>query len=114
MTIDCKTRFNDGVSPRCGKEDMLAQERRFMVVREAIDVVLRHLECLPTSDRAEQLRAWVQDCMQETEQWRASSPTAREREGLMKRLLALHIAVTKIERDALLAVVKASDSFATG
>jgi hypothetical protein len=114
MTIDCKTRFNDSVSPRCGKEDMLAQERQLMVVRDAIDVVLRHLECLPTSDRAEQLRAWVQDWRQETEQWRASPPTAREREGLMIRLLAVHIAVTKIERDAVLAVGKSADSLAAG
>jgi hypothetical protein len=89
-------------------------QARFLVVQEAIDVVLRHLECLPTSDRAELLRAWVQDCMRETEQWTASPPTDREREGLMKRLLALHVAVTKIERDALLAVAKASDTFATG
>jgi hypothetical protein len=95
-----------------GKEEMMLPSR-LAVVREAIDVVLRHLECLPTSDRVEQLRAWVLDCIQETEQWRASPPTAREREGLMKRLLALHVAVTKIERDALLAVVQVSDSSAT-
>lgn len=87
---------------------------RLVVVRDAIDVVLRHLEALPPSDRREQLRAWVQDCLLEAEQWRASTPTAREREGLMKRLLALHVAVTKIERDALLTVAKASDTFAAG
>jgi hypothetical protein len=85
-------------------------QARFLVVQDAIDVVLRHLECLPTSDRAELLRAWVQDCMRETEQWSVSPPTDREREGLMKRILALHVAVTKLERDAVLAV---ADSVAT-
>jgi hypothetical protein len=83
---------------------------RFLVVQEAIDVVLRHLECLPTSDRAELLRAWVQECVLETEPWSVSPPTDREREGLMKRILALHVAVTNLERHAILAV---TDSVAT-
>lgn len=80
---------------------MMAQARRLLVVREAIDVVLRHLECLPRSDRTEQLQVWVQECLKQTEQWGALAPTDREREGLMKRVLALHVAVTNLERDAL-------------
>lgn len=81
---------------------MLAQARRLGVVREAIDVVLRHLECLPPSDRTEQLLVWVQECLQETEHWSELPPTDRQREGLTKRVLALHVAVTKLEREALL------------
>jgi hypothetical protein len=84
-----------------GKEDMVVQARRLAVVREAIDVVLRHLECLPWSDRTEHLHVWVHECLKQTEQWNASAPTDREREGLMKRVLALHVAVTKLERDTL-------------
>jgi hypothetical protein len=71
---------------------------RFIVVREAIDVVLRHLEALPPSDRREQLRAGIRECLQESQQWDVLSPTDRERDGLMKRLLAVHVAVTKLER----------------
>lgn len=70
------------------------------IVREAIDVVLRRLERLSPSDKAEQLHVWVQECLEETDQWNASPPTPRDREVLMKRLLALHVAVTKLERDA--------------
>jgi hypothetical protein len=77
-------------------------QSRFVVVREAIDVVLRHLERLPLSGRTEQIHAWLDECLQEVDQWSASPPTDREGEGLMKRVLALHVAVTKMERDALL------------
>lgn len=78
---------------------MMAQARRLVVVREAIDVVLRHLEFLQPSDRTEQLHAWLDECSQEVEQWNASPPTDREREGLMKRVLAIHVAVTNMVRD---------------
>ena len=86
---------------------------RFVVVRKAIDTVLRHLEGLPPSDRTELLRTWVLDCMRETERWGASPPTDREAELVMKRVLALHVAVTEMKRKALLAVVKGSGSVAT-
>jgi hypothetical protein len=39
--------------------------------------------------------------MQEIEMWSVSSPTMRELDVLMKRVLALHIEVTKLERNAL-------------
>jgi hypothetical protein len=51
--------------------------------------------------------------MRETERWGASPPTDREAELVMKRILALHVAVTKMARMALLAVVKGSGSVAT-
>ena len=86
---------------------------RFVVVRDAIDTVLRHLEGVPPSDRTKLLRAWVLDCMRETEQWSASPPTDREAELVMKRVLALHVAVTTMKRSALLAVVKGSGEVAT-
>jgi hypothetical protein len=81
---------------------------RFVVVREAIEVVLRRLRCVPPSDRTVQLHAWLDECSQEFEQWSASPPTDRERDLIMKRVLALHVAVTKLERDALFAVVRSS------
>jgi hypothetical protein len=89
------------------KENMMVNAR-FVVVREAIDTVLRRLQCVPSSDRTEQLHAWLDECSQEFEQWSASPPTDRERDVLMKRVLALHVAVTKLERDALFTVVRSS------
>jgi hypothetical protein len=65
-------------------------------------VIFRRLGCLPPSENGNEVRAWLHDCVQESEQWRASPPTDGEGERLMKRVLALHVAVTKMERDALL------------
>ncbi|MGO9837467.1 MAG: hypothetical protein ACLP1X_25025 [Polyangiaceae bacterium] len=74
-------------------------QTQFVVVRDATDVVLRHLESLPSSARTGLLQAWVHDCLKEAEQWSASPPTRRELDRLMKRLLALHVEVTKLERE---------------
>ncbi len=71
------------------------------VVREAGEVLLRHLALLPRSDTTEQLQVWVQRCVQEAERWRTSPPTAREKDVLMKRLLTLQVAVSTLEREGL-------------
>jgi hypothetical protein len=78
-------------------------QAQFVVIREAIEVVLRHLESVPPSDRTTQLQARLKDCAQETEMWSAAWPTRRELDTLTKRLLALHVEVTTLERHALLA-----------
>lgn len=78
-------------------------EAQFVVIREAIEVVLRHLERLPFSDATEQLRTRVRDCAQEAEMWSVAWPTPREMDVLMKRVLALHVEVTTLERQALVA-----------
>jgi|CZKU01.1.fsa_nt_gi hypothetical protein len=62
---------------------------RLMVIREATEVVLRHLERMPPSDGTERLCASVQGCMQEIEMWCMSLPTGRDLDVLMKRVLAL-------------------------
>jgi hypothetical protein len=71
----------------------------FAVVREAGEVLLRQLELMPLSDTTEQLRVWVQGCMQEAERWSVSPPTARERDVLMQRILMLQVAVARLERE---------------
>ncbi len=76
---------------------------QFILVRETTDMVLRRLEGLPPSARTEQLRASVQDCMQEAEMWSAGLPRGRELELLAKRLFILHVETTKLERDTFLA-----------
>jgi hypothetical protein len=72
---------------------------RFMVVQEAIDVLLLHLEGLPPSERTELLRSAIDECIVRLAQWRASPPTDRDRDELMKRVLGLHVEVTKLERN---------------
>jgi hypothetical protein len=71
---------------------------RFEVVRQAIDVLFRRLEGLSPSPAAEELRAEVRDCMRKAGEWTASPPPDRERDGLMKRVLALHVELAKLER----------------
>jgi len=71
---------------------------QFVVIREAVEVVLGRLECLPPSDAREQLRSRIQDCAQDAEMWSASWPTPREMDVLTKRVLSLHVEVTKAER----------------
>ena len=82
--------------PRKGHDRMFTA--RHQIVREAANVVLRHLDDLPPSDRTEQLRVWVEECVQEIERWDGSPPTPRERDAIAKRLLAIHAEVTRLER----------------
>ena len=77
---------------------------RFGVVRDAGAMLLQHVEGLPRSANAERLYAMAQDCMRETESWNASPPNDRERTLFMKRVLLLHVEVTGLERDALMAI----------
>jgi len=102
-----RPRFADPSLLQRGEADLLF-EARFVIVREAIQGVFHHLQHLLPSEKTDELLACVLDCWQKTEQWVASPPTDREQDALMKRILTLHLAVTKLERDALLAVVKGS------
>jgi hypothetical protein len=77
----------------------MVRKTRFMVVQEAIDVLLLHLEGLPPSERTELLRSAIEECMVRLAQWRASPPTDGDRDELMKRVLGLHVEVTKLERN---------------
>jgi hypothetical protein len=70
-----------------------------MVVRDAAMVVLRHLDVLPHSDEGERLYAAVRDCMRMAEEWGESPPSGREVDALMKRLLAVHVQVARLEYD---------------
>jgi hypothetical protein len=79
---------------------------RFKVVRQAIDVLFRRLERVPSSDKTEELRVSVRDCMRRAGEWSASPPPDRERDALMKRVLELHVELTKLERPVPLATAQ--------
>jgi hypothetical protein len=84
---------------RAKKEHPMSQAQ-FLVIREAIDVVLRQLDCLPPSDTREQLRERIRNCAQDAEMWSASWRTPREMDVLMKRVLAMRVEVTKLDDGA--------------
>jgi hypothetical protein len=75
---------------------------RFEVVRQAVDVLFRRLERLPPSNASaiEELRAKVWDCMRQAGEWTVSPPACPERDELMKRVLALHVELAKLESQA--------------
>jgi hypothetical protein len=102
-----RPRFADLSLLHQGEADLLF-EARLVVVRDAIQCVFRHLQHLLPSERNDELHARVYDCWQEAEQWEASPPTDGEQDALMKRIVAVHVAVTRLRRDELLAVVKGS------
>ena len=70
---------------------------RFEVIRQATDVLFRRLEGLPPSDAVEELRARVRECTRKAGEWTASPPANRERDELMKCVLALHVELAKLE-----------------
>jgi hypothetical protein len=70
-----------------------------IVVRDAARVVLRHLDALPHSDERERLREIVLGCTRSAEDWSASPPRGRDVDALMKRLLAVHVQVARLEYD---------------
>jgi hypothetical protein len=73
-------------------------KKRFEVFRQATDVLFRRLDGLPPSDIVDDLRAKVRECMRKAGEWTASPPVNRERDDLMKRVLALHLELVKLER----------------
>lgn len=70
---------------------------RYTVVREAIEIVLRHLQSVPPSERALELQGRLADCLQEAELWTVTFPTDNERDAVMKRVLNLYVAVNRLE-----------------
>jgi hypothetical protein len=66
------------------------------------------------SEKTEELHAAILDCLRADEQWIAAPPTDRGESALMRRVLELHVEVTKLERGALLAVVKGSTAAPAG
>jgi len=72
--------------------------KRLALVRDAIEVVLRRLSTLPPSPEVEELRLRAEDCLQQANGWAHQAPTVEQREAVMKRALALHSAVARLER----------------
>jgi len=64
----------------------------------AIGVVLRRLSLLTPSPEVEGLRRRADDYLHEAKGWGDAMPTVQERDGLMKRVLGLHVEVARLER----------------
>jgi hypothetical protein len=69
------------------------------LVQQAIDVVVRRLSALPHTPVVEELLGRAQEHQRQAEEWAKAPPAPQEREHLMKRVLALHLEVTTLERE---------------
>lgn len=69
------------------------------LVKDSIEIVLRRLAALRPSREVEVLRAKAQEKLREADGWKVSPPTSGEREKLMRRVLALHVAEAGLERE---------------
>ena len=68
------------------------------VAEDAIDVVLRRVSVLPPCPEVDALLSRAARYLGEAEKWRTAPPTVQDRETLMKRVLALHVELARIER----------------
>jgi len=67
-----------------------------VVVLEAIDLTLRRLSHAPDGPEERELREAALACAKEAEGWRERPPSAEQREALMKRVLAVHVAAERL------------------
>jgi hypothetical protein len=70
--------------------------RSLYIVRDAIDMVGRHLATQPWSPGRAQLELWLEECRSAVDGWDTAPPTAEERDRVMKRVLQLHTALSRV------------------
>ncbi|HEY1693489.1 MAG TPA: hypothetical protein VGG39_15080 [Polyangiaceae bacterium] len=73
--------------------------RSLAVVRDAIDVIRRHLAAL-SPEVAEPLARRLSACSDEVSRWGSHPPTDPQRDSVMCRVLDIHTAVTLLLRSA--------------
>lgn len=79
------------------KKGSASPSRATVIVLEAIDLTLKRLALVPDCPEARALLDATRACAKEAEGWRAQPPSVEQREGLMKRVLALHVAANRLE-----------------
>jgi hypothetical protein len=68
------------------------------LVLKAIRSAAAQLARLPQSPDLDELRGTASACAAEAEAWKDAPPTDVQRDAMMKRVLALQVAVTKARR----------------
>lgn len=72
--------------------------KRTALALDAVRLALASLRVMPDSKEARALREACVSWERVVKDWEHSAPTAEDRERAMKRLVALHVAVTKLRR----------------
>jgi hypothetical protein len=78
---------------------MRAPTKRMSLVLDAIEIALGQLAKLPDSPEVEELRTKALVYERDAKHWSEKAPTSEQREAMMKKVLALHILVTKLARE---------------
>jgi hypothetical protein len=68
------------------------------VVTDAINIVLRNLAQVPDAPEARTLREKAATCLEEAKEWKDKHPSVDQREALMKKVLGLHVAASRLGR----------------
>ncbi len=76
----------------------MSRSKRIPTVLDAIGQALASLSRLPETDEARALRDECLACEAIAKEWARSPPTAAEREAMTRRVLALHVSITKLRR----------------
>jgi hypothetical protein len=72
--------------------------KEMRLVVDAVNVVLRELATMPDSRDARKLRETAGAYIDEAYHWSERAPSAEEREALMKKVLALHMKMSRLAR----------------
>lgn len=76
----------------------MPESKRFSLVTKAIGLASAQLARMPSSAEVDALRCAADEFEAETQAWAQQPPTDQERELMMKKALALQVAVTKLAR----------------
>jgi hypothetical protein len=70
------------------------------LVIAAVNVILRHLDALPDGPEVRELRATALGYINEVMLWTTTLPSIETRDALMKKVLALHVSVSRHQSQA--------------
>lgn len=75
-----------------------SSSKRTNLALGAVNAAVAALASLPDSDDKRRLLVEVESCARAIDAWTGQPPTAEAREAVMKRVLALHVAVAGLQR----------------
>jgi hypothetical protein len=76
----------------------MPRNKPFPAITKAIRTAAEQLARMPSSPEVLSLKSVMSAIQEEVDGWAATAPAAEKREGVMKRVLAVHLAITRLAR----------------
>mgnify|MGYP001194032952 CR=1 FL=1 len=76
----------------------MPRSKRSPLVAKAIRTANEQLAKMPSSPEVLALKGVISAIQEEVAVWEATPPASDQREGVMKRVLAIHLAITRLAR----------------